>query len=278
MIHATIVFVNYRDYDGLRSVLSQAVPPGLRVVIADNTEDADRDERALAEWEALEGVRVARTDNPGYLGAARAVQAAGLIDANCDAVIVSNTDISIDFVKLVEELDRHGSPVTSDGVGMIAPALLDSNGSLARRQQHYLSRPSSAHFDRLARVFGNYWVAVGYRALGDIKRRLVRGRQPSPGEQVFAPHGSFMIFTREYMSRTSGFDFPSFLFCEEIFVGLETARAGLACIYDPRFQYKHDGHRSMGRGQSRRVIRYLQESHEWAARALSDAEALEGSS
>jgi GT2 family glycosyltransferase len=148
------------------------------------------------------------------------------------------------------------------GVGAIAPRLTHAAGG-QKAQLHYVKKPSREKYEKLVRVFSFYYLALAHRMAGDLKRKLgfARDRGEIPRE-IFAPHGAFMIMTREYFSRTGGFAYPCFLFLEEIYIGHECEKAGLSCIYEPRITYAHKNHGTMGSILSRRVVSYLHEAHE----------------
>lgn len=266
----SIIFVNYRDYSALDRLLLETSPAAARIYVVDNTEPEHRQDSTIARWRSLEGVVVVSADNLGYLGAARraVVEYPEIMDS--DFVAVSNSDLTFNLDDFTEKL---GDGSQWSNVGLIAPMLVGPDGE-PLPQRHYLEAPRSSKYSKLARIYRKYPLAVGHRLLSDLKHSVMKADTAPPYKKdLFAPHGALMIFSNLYMKHTDVFDFPPFLFCEEVFVGLQNRSANLRCIFLPTLTYSHLGHGSMGRLPSKRIIGYLAEAHSWAARALRDSEA-----
>lgn len=258
-----IILVLYHAYDDTEAFLAAQKPAdeGLLYVVVDNTPHERIDHDALARIAKHSGARVlvAEPENLGYAGAAHfALQQMPEL-ADFDYVALSNTDLIYDAADIREKLSKNSAD--HGGVGAIAPRLTMPDGS-AKAQLHYVKKPSRARYARLARIFASYPLTIAHRLGADLKRGL--GFSRDKGEiprDIFAPHGALMIVTRDYLSKTAGFDHPAFLFCEEIFIGSECEKAGLNCIYDPGLTYSHENHGAMGAIPSRRVVQYLHDAH-----------------
>jgi GT2 family glycosyltransferase len=262
-LRVVFIFVVYREYESLDRILSsQVVPCGVTVVVVDNTEPAHADHSRLASW-ISHGAEVVSPGNVGYCGAAAvAVEHIPAISES-DFVCLANTDLDFDIRRIVKTL-REGH-LSNETIGIIAPRLVDKAGGMVP-QLHYRVKPSARKFRALSVIYSVYLLGTSYRLLGDL-RRAARARSSFPLEPVniFSPHGAFVIVTRHYLARTAGFSFPTFLFCEEVFFGVECERANLICRFAPEITYSHDGHGSMGRLPSRRLIRQLRDAHRLAA-------------
>ena len=265
-----IIFVVYREYARLDSLLErQAAPPGLHLVVVDNTEEDAFRPDLHSKWRSM-GVSVLRPEtNLGYAGAGQhAVDS--LPELRSAAwVVLANSDLQFDFGDLWSRLASRSLP---EDLGVLAPRLVTTTGG-ELAQRHYVEAPSAARFLRLGRIYSQYYLAVLHRTLSDLTRGArTRGSRLDDSTQIFAPHGALMIFTRRYVSETAFLRFPTFLFCEEVFVGLECSKANLRCHYDASIVYSHAGHGSIGRIPSRRVVTFLRDSHLAAASALQASE------
>ncbi|WP_143738348.1 glycosyltransferase family 2 protein [Microbacterium esteraromaticum] len=274
-----IVFVNYRDYSHLERFLrSQQINTACDIVVVDNTESDRRDHAALDRIASHDGVSVLFAANLGYLGAVRHAITRMPHLAKVDFLIVSNTDLMFELGAVVDHLDLTKVHMRERHVGVIAPQLVSAEGHRTR-QLHLIEPPTVRHLSRLGRMYESYFALSVHKQAGDLKRKLLAriGRGSAgilDGSSVFAPHGALMIFTAEYLQASGGFDFPCFLYAEEIFVGLQAERAGLRCVYDEGIRYSHRSHGSIGRWPSRSVALHLRDAHRWAASAMKDRDVL----
>ncbi len=265
------VFVLYRNYEDLLSFMERqsSVISHARLVVVDNTESNQVDEvavRTLHNDDRLIYLR-SREGNVGYLGAANHALRTVPSAREAQFLCVANTDLVFDVESFARTLTQPGR--YDDAVGLIAPRLVGADGS-PRRQLHYRHEPDPRQLRRIATIYSSYQVAVAYRLLADVKRRLLRRRRHAPmDEELFAPHGALMVFTRRFLTAVKELEMPTFLFCEEYFVGRQGQDLGLTCVFDPDLTYAHDAHGSMGHIPSRRVVEYMHESHAAAAARLS---------
>lgn len=267
------VFVLYRNYADFLSFMERqsSVISHARLVVVDNTEATQVDEgavRTLHNDDRLIYLR-SREGNVGYLGAANHALRTIPSAREAQFLCVANTDLVFDvesFARTLSQPERY-----DDAVGLIAPRLVGADGS-PRRQLHYRHEPDPLQLRRIARIYSSYHLAVAYRLLADVKRRLIRRRRHAPlDERLFAPHGALMVFTRRFVMAVSELEMPTFLFCEEYFVGRQGQDLGLTCVFDPELTYTHDHHGSMGQIPSRHLVEYMRESHVAAAARLSSS-------
>ena len=64
----------------------------------------------------------------------------------------------------------------------------------------------------------------------------------SEGVQIYAPHGSFVIFTHKFIKKNNKFNYPMFLFGEEIYVAEKSREYNLDVIYLPDLVVFDDEH------------------------------------
>lgn len=189
-------------------------------------------------------------DNPGYMGALRRVAKTLPTTA---IVILSNADLVVDrgfFAALHEAVLRYPD------AGMFAPSIVGSTGD---DQNPHLVRPPTKTKLTLLKWMHRYpRVAdlLNLRRRGQSARSTV-GR---PGDAIFAGHGSCLVFLPEYRRRGGRFDYPCFLFGEELWVGFECRRVGLAVHYIPELKMRHEEHISTGTRRRGSVARAKYES------------------
>jgi GT2 family glycosyltransferase len=86
-----------------------------------------------------------------------------------------------------------------------------------------------------------------------------KGKVNIPGK-IFAPHGSCIIFNKNYFERGGTLEPISFLFGEEMFIGETARRINLEVVYVPDLQVSHTEHSSFGNFISRRTNTYYRQS------------------
>jgi len=274
-----IVLINYRDYDSLLRLLAdqECIPDASTVVVVDNTEPGRRNYEAIDVILNIPGVTLLHAENPGYFGGVRwAIDRMPSLRGS-SSLMVCNTDLRFSFNDFVAYMRAESAAFHSAKVGVIAPRLVMPDGS-PTRQLHLMDAPSARKMSRLGRIFSNRLTLAMYKRAGDAKRLLRSSgvgssAELADGQQIFAPHGALMIFTSDYLQSPDAFANPSFLFGEEIFVGLHAEDLGLTCIYCASLPYTHEAHGSMGNWPSRAVSSHLRDSHLWAAAALADRSA-----
>src|SRR5690606_22306175 len=110
-----------------------------------------------------------------------------------------------------------------------------------------------------------------YRSLVRLRRRIRRDRSEtlSSMHPIYAPHGSFVLFSRGYFENGGILDYPLPLYGEEIFVA-ETCRAiGADVVYVPEIEVQHDEHVSTRLLNSKRVSRSMYAAMEMAEQLRS---------
>ena len=249
-MRVAIVCVCYNAYDHLLSFaaslqasffLSKDVDFTL-VVVDNSTTEADR--QVLVELSAMNFETLyLKSDNVGYFPAFKkgADLLGSLLDFDC--VAVSNVDLTVraDFF---EALSVHLEKV-SDSVGIIAPAIL-SKGRGGDLNPKTLFRPSRFSLMKNIFIFKRLWLLKIYRKLSDLKVKSTIGSL-SPGDSFYSPHGSFILFTKNYFARGGSVDYPQFLFGEEDFVAEQCRMIGLKVQYQPSITIIDDDHGSTSR-------------------------------
>ena len=237
----------------LKSVSSsvQETEVELELYFIDNSEKVHRDFAAtLDELDLGYEVRYERSENLGYFPSiAASVKRLGVYLPAYDYVIVSNVDLCFDnrFFSVLREL-----PV-SKRVGAYAPSIRSSSLGVDRNPK-IVRRPSA----RKLRL--NRWLfrhSLSYAALRTVSRLRLkarellrrtgaqrRARRQSSERSIYAPHGSCVVLTREFVRREENITYPIFLFCEEIYIGEKAREFGLDVVYKPDLVVYDEEHAS----------------------------------
>ena len=262
-VKALLVSVHYGNprptVDLLRSLSRIRRRGEVRVIVISNKSGDGRDAGlhkaiyGLADFELHE-----LTVNAGYFGAAKAgldrfLDRQGVLP---DWIIVCNHDV------LIEDEDFFLRLFAQDpsSAGVIAPRIqslpnrVDQNPFMRRR-------PGRLRWAFLRLCFSSYkaaaiwdWLSRMNLALKSYRKTHSRkpvGNHNAKQERIYAPHGSFLIFSRRYLQAGGVLDQNLFLYGEEITVA-ETCRSlGLPVMYEPSLCVLHNEHTSIGRRISR---------------------------
>lgn len=216
-------------------------------------------------------------DNLGYFGGAAKGFEAFMTARGTSAripkwVIVSNTDIVLSG--LVSSL-RNLLPNTTRGAGVIAPSIISELDTFD--QNPYMTdRPSVWKMHGYKWIFRFLPVSKTYHYLSHFKK-ILKQHLPflfkkqnyelgsNPSEAIYAAHGAFLIFAREYFEKGGSLKYPSFLFGEEIFVAEQVAKLHLKILYLPQLRVLHSEHITTGLVPNRQLLRYLGRSSAFCA-------------
>lgn len=188
-----------------------------------------------------------------------------------DWVVVSNNDIVIPDRGFVATLVGYDP----ERYGVIAPSILST--ATGRDQNPFMRKPMSvvARWKWKA-YYTHYVVARSLLALRSLwigaaegKGHMGNGgRVTSPGqeEQIYAPHGACVIFSRAYFQRGGYLDANFALYGEEITVAEISRRIGITVVYCPRLQVLHHEHAATGRRLTRALYGMEREAHRYFTR------------
>lgn len=218
--------------------------------IVDNSLDPGESERLRQLASCDQRIEVwTSSQNLGYFGAAEWARER-IANADFAWIAVTNTDVvleSNDFVATV-----HDS--TDPTLGVLAPTILGSS-SHSDLNPYMYTRPTVAR-SRLRRLlFWNVYLARATVVLSHLWRCVSKRPQiPSCERDIYAAHGSFMIFGRPYFAHQGTFRHTSFLFGEELTVAEFCRTRGIRTVFSPKLRVVHTEHSSTGVLRSRTVL------------------------
>lgn len=242
--------------------------PDLRVLIVDNSANGD-----LPNLPMNSSHTILRLDeNLGYLGGARRGMFSYLAEHPLpDWVIISNVDLLITDTQFLQKLARLK---TAPLVGAVAPRIVSA--LTGRDQNPFLRDRPSAFRMHLYKWSYRSRLALNVHELVSAafhRLRSILGRFTLPNaavahdvsEKIYAPHGSFLILSKEYFCAGGSLDFPCFLFGEEIYLAESLRRLGLDVIYAPSLEVVHQEHKSTKLLKSRKLARFVASSAAYCA-------------
>lgn len=264
---ALLITVNYKGEQstlGLLASLSRLNGfSSLDVIVVDNGSGEENLSQIRAAVAPLPNVQLlVSATNRGYFGAAKFAYDHYLGQGHelPDWTIVCNHDVIIDdpdfLLKLSSEDWR--------SIGVLAPRVrLAETGA---DQNPFMQNPPDWWRRFTMRFYSSCyplgllwdWLSRQKRSLRKVFSSSVR--PPGLPQQIYAAHGSFLIFGRSYFMAGGIFDDTLFLFGEEIAVAETCRKLGLKVLYAPGLQVLHDEHSSVGPGMSRAAYGHHRQS------------------
>ena len=180
-------------------------------------------------------------------------------------IIICNNDIRIEQDDFFERL----SQLNSLGTGVIAPKIISSRTGL-NQNPFMVRRLGRWRLNELRFWLKSYYLAFAHEKMSawkhagmSLKCRFFhssREGRSDPPKPIYAPHGAFLIFSKEFFRRGGFVDDRSFLYHEEISVAEICSKIGLPILYFPELCVLHDEHSSTGRRFTRALYERQKES------------------
>lgn len=263
-----LICVNYNNNsDTLNFIESifQTKPLQLEVCIVNNSAKSSSD-KSFEDIQKKYNIEILNApENPGYFGAAQlALSSFQNRIPNYDWIIVCNTDMHFkqkDFFSKLNQLKF------SENIGLIGPSVI-SELSGKDTNPYLRDRPSKVkmHFYKI--IFSNYFTCQAYQLLGLLKSKLQKTKKykkENEVREIYAVHGSFMIFSRSYFEKSGNFKMGTYLYGEEIFCAEFLQKQLLKSLYVPDLEVIHKEHGSVGLFYSRKVIQFKKDSSQYLA-------------
>lgn len=174
-------------------------------------------------------------DNKGYLGGALPIyneHANGY-----DFVSISNVDLLLepDFFEQLLTID-------TQNIGWIAPDIYTDK--INRHENPYmLSRPTKRNFFIWNIIYSSTWIYRIYHSLYLLKNKQSK---VYPACDIYAGHGSFMLFTKSFVQMYSDMHYPTFMYGEEIYMAELVRIAQQKVHYFPTLRIANSGNISTG--------------------------------
>jgi GT2 family glycosyltransferase len=206
--------------------------------------------------------------NLGYFGAAKWALDIWQVDAPIpDWVIVCNNDILFPDPDFLTNLFAQPAEV-----GVIAPRIVSMRND-HEQNPFMVSRPGRLGLLKIRFWFSRFALCRLQTELSGPLRSFTRFFRPRNArhlerQDIYAPHGAFIIFSLAFFERGGYIDDGAFLYGEEIGAAEAAARVGLRVVFEPLLKIFHNEHRSTGHklsratyGYKRDALRYLRERY-----------------
>lgn len=256
-----ILVLYYNDSDIISFVTDQlnaGSNPSLHVLIVNNgSESIEITRERLSVFQNLE--IIGEGENLGYFGAAASAfkYHTGKHELP-DYVIISNSDLEFRdknwctlLMNNTRDFDIAGPSIISD----------ITNSDLNPFSVHEYGKKKLRF---LSALYSWYPLYLIYQVISIVKRKLkgISGRRSvqDVNMEVFAIHGSFMIFKNSFFRKGGHFDYGSFLYGEELFIAALARKNGMKTMYLPGLKLIHHEHATTGLFKSRKQIRYMKDS------------------
>ena len=248
------------------------------VIVVDNASGDGSSLRIGQATHGLSNVELLQSvENRGYFGGANWALAHFQETRRVlpDWVIVCNNDVLIydeGFLKKLLAQDP-------DSAGVLAPRI-ESLATQLDQNPFLEERPDRRALQRLWFWGRSYPLALFQHAAAPRIRRIraltkrFNGHRATGNQQarkIYAPHGAFLIFSRQYF-RLGGFlDDGYFLYGEEVSVAEICRRLHLEVRFEPALHVLHNEHQSVGSGLTRAKYSSQRKAREYLrARYLGD--------
>lgn len=167
----------------------------------------------------------------------------------CEFVICSNSDINVtkqdDFLQRIESISDKNPKIA-----IIAPSIENLDGIYQnpfRSQRFSTKEIIKMKFFYLSYFYKIYYffrVYVFYELITKLaqKRKNTQIATPSIKKEssfIYAPHGSFLVFTPTFFKYYDGFDEHTFLYCEEFILAEMLRKKKLFCWFENSIEVLH---------------------------------------
>jgi GT2 family glycosyltransferase len=260
-----IVLINYfKEHELLvfvkEFVLSQDYE-NFEVVIVDNGSETDLLRSELSANPLISIINPG--SNTGYFGAARlAFDMISKRDGGIPEIfIVSNFDLEFDKNSFFREINE----VCLESKSAVIGPRIVSGLNKSELNPMYTSRLQLSHLRRLSFITSYYLLFVAYQYLHYLKRKLrsEKSMVAKSSIEVYAIHGSMMIFKTSFFQKGGSLIYPSFLYQEELFVAEQCRNLNLKMEVNSKLQVVHAEHTTTGKFKSVQHMKWLHQSVEF---------------
>lgn len=215
----------------------------LKIIIADNSQKF-----IALDKNSLLNIDHVKVQNLGYLNSIQsAIDKIQMNINDFSFVIISNVDVALstNFFEILTNTKINPS------IGWIAPSIISKLEGLDRNPK-IISRPSLL---RLRTLKTMYRYPILFRCYNNfIYRQRRKNKIKTEIVNIYAGHGSLMIFTDYFIKTIENFSYFSFLFNEEIHFAELVARRNLKTIYMKELVVEDGDHVSTSKIPSKELM------------------------
>lgn len=252
-----IIPVNFNSYNELKKYLlsidiaaCNSTSSCVDVIVADNSTVCESFD--FSSYSHIKSAKILKFDNLGYLGAAQSVVNSLSNIHEYDFVAISNVDIALDETFLYElEKTRFNS-----NIAWVATKI-DSLDEKRDRNPKVLNRYSKKKLS-LLHIMYKFPILFYMYTLTAYKRKKLSPAYPQM--QIYAGHGSFMMFTSSFFRRHPKINYPIFLFGEELYLAERVRNLDMEVLYVPSLRVIDNEHVSTSTLKKKTYFNYNRES------------------
>lgn len=254
-----LVAINYNSYlelydylDSINSNIFVGKYFSIDIYIVDNS--SIKQTIDVSRYSNL-NLNIVPANNLGYLGGAFYILNNKIDPKKYDFTIISNVDVIIS-----SDFFIHLFNITHNDIGWIAPSIFSESENRDRNPKIY-KRYSKAKLLLLYYMYKYPLLHFLYQK-SFYKRKKIKTINEQ--RDIYAGHGSFMIFTRVFFLKKPNLNYPVFLFGEEIFFAELMKKYSLRVTYIPNIRIFDKEHISTSKMSSkfyykcnREAIKYI---------------------
>ncbi|WP_152565419.1 hypothetical protein [Aeromonas media] len=150
-------------------------------------------------------------------------------------IILSNTDIEFPDSSFFEKLK-----LDSRLNNIIAPDIVTLDK--VHQNPFLINRPSSIKLKILTIIYSCFILNEFYSFFSTLRKKYFMVNRSVPSCGIYAPHGSFIIFGRDYFLNSPTLEHPTFLYGEELHIAERARLKSMKVIYDNAYNIKHNEH------------------------------------
>ncbi|WP_368914448.1 glycosyltransferase [Exiguobacterium acetylicum] len=236
----------------------------ITIKIVDNSSNIEERKALVNSLKDYESIKIySDNDNLGYFKAANYAYEKSISEKeHYDWFIISNTDIDYkenDFFEQLISKYPLGYP------GIIAPSIISLKSK--RDQNPYaIKRFSKKRLVFYKNLYKSDFLTKIASIVLRIRNKKIKGDNVTKtivDNEIYAPHGAFVILNNHYFDVGGDLRYDSFLFCEEIYLGEISKEIGTKIKYDNSLIVIHDEHSSTSLVKKNKMLKYSRESIEY---------------
>jgi len=246
------ITVNYKNTEITKNFIQSfenlKLKENVSIVIVDNssTSKSRKSLKTISLQSALDIKLIFSSKNLFYWGGANYALKKLNIDINNlpDWIIICNNDIIFNKVDLIIKLQN----MNSNNYAVLAPSILSLKSK--KNQNPYMLNPIS----KLGRLYYDIFFINSLSGFFIYKIRTFLKRifnifsiyKTIDAREIYAPHGSFMIFSKLFFSNGGWIDTNFEMFAEELTTAEIAKRLNMRIFFNPDLEVIHDEHSTLG--------------------------------
>ena len=171
--------------------------------------------------------------------------------------IVCNNDIIINDKEFFNNLSKYNG----DKHTVIGPKILTHN---KKNLNPFMKKPMNNFIKLYWKLyFKSFWISLVFNFLNKIKVFYKKEIIDDSINQVYAIHGSIMIFSKTFFLKGGYLDSKFNLFCEELTTAEITKKIGGRIFYIPQLEVVHNEHTSTSKINKKILYEFAKKSHNY---------------